>query len=74
MLSMRKNYINICVIVGTIAIYFGTFTAEKVHKVNESWYKLNDFSVNLQCCITGSSNNRHIYNIGYTITDDITFE
>lgn len=81
-LSLYTMYIHVymCVIVVFNAKCFGLFTIGKSHQfvlkisMNHAWHKLKEFSANLQCWITGSSNNDRFSTVIITVTEDTTFE
>lgn len=81
-LSLYTMYIHVymCVIVVFNAKCFGLFTIGKSHQfvlkisMNHAWHKLKEFSADLQCWITGSSNNDRFSTFIITVTEDTTFE
>lgn len=81
-LSLYTMYIHVymCVIVVFNAKCFGLFTIGKSHQfvlkisMNHAWHQLKEFSANLQCWITGSSNNDRFSTFIITVTEDTTFE
>lgn len=81
-LSLYTMYIHVymCVIVVFNAKCFGLFTIGKSHQfvlkisMNHAWHKLKEFSADLQCWITGSSNNDRFSTVIITVTEDTTFE
>lgn len=81
-LSLYTMYIHVymCVIVVFNAKCFRLFTIGKSHQfvlkisMNHAWHKLKEFSADLQCWITGSSNNDRFSTFIITVTEDTTFE
>lgn len=73
-------HVYMCVIVVFNAKCFGLFTIGKSHQfvlkisMNHAWHKLKEFSADLQCWITGSSNNDRFSTFIITVTEDTTFE
>lgn len=73
-------HVYMCVIVVFNAKCFGLFTIGKSHQfvlkisMNHAWNKLKEFSADLQCWITGSSNNDRFSTFIITVTEDTTFE
>lgn len=73
-------HVYMCVIVVFNAKCFGLFTIGKSHQfvlkisMNHAWHQLKEFSANLQCWITGSSNNDRFSTVIITVTEDTTFE
>lgn len=73
-------HVYMCVIVVFNAKCFGLFTIGKSHQfvlkisMNHAWHKLKEFSADLQCWITGSSNNDRFSTVIITVTEDTTFE